>query len=114
MKKESRALTATQRAYLSDEVREMLMLRDKLDHDTATRLEWAVREAEARGVAEGVAKGEARGRLAEKQETARRALALGLDRDLVLRALELPADTVLPCEEASSRVLSHDDDEGVP
>ena len=84
------ALNAMQRARMSDEVREMMEIRERAAHDEATRLERAVREAE--GVAEGVAEGEARG----VREAARRMLAAGMDRDVVLRTLGLPADMALP------------------
>lgn len=97
MKKESRALTATQRAYLRDEVREMLWLRDKLDHDTATRLERARRE------------GEARGRANVLREAARRLLAAGMDRDFVLSGFaeswcHARAEVGGPCDDLRQRI----------
>ncbi|MCE7874843.1 hypothetical protein DYH09_31365, partial [bacterium CPR1] len=76
-----RTLEAMRRAYASDEVRELIELREKARHDWASQLERAEARGEARGRAKGEATGEARGRAkgeATAMETvARKLLASG-------------------------------------
>ena len=65
------ALDAMRRAWSTDDVREMIELREKALHDEATRFR------------------------AKLLEAARKLLAQGVDRETVLRSLELPLDTAL-------------------
>lgn len=82
------ALEGMRKARASDEVRELLELRRKAEHDEATRLERAVQEAERRGNLEGERKGERKALL----DTARKMREKGIALETILEVTGLGVD----------------------
>jgi len=78
------ALNEMRQAYASSEVRELIEARRKAAHDEATRLARARRQGEEAG--------EAKGRAESKQEIARRMLAAGMSREVVIELTGLTAN----------------------
>ncbi len=67
------------KAQASDEVRELIELRLKAQHDEATRLYYARQEARQEGLQEGLREGLQEGRREMQVQTARQMLEAGLD-----------------------------------
>ena len=73
------------KAQASDEVRELIELRLKAQHDEATRLYYASQEALQEGSQEGRQEGLQEGRREVQLQTARQMLEAGLDRASITR-----------------------------
>jgi len=74
------AIERMRRARASDEVREMILVREMALHDEASRLLHARQE----GAEEGRAEGRAEGARAERRALARKLMASGMEREKVL------------------------------